>query len=51
VTWKKFLPKSQDFCPIRRTKFLILDKVELRDYQEINYPIALSAGEAEEAKI
>jgi hypothetical protein len=30
VTWKKYLPKSQGFCRIKKTEFLILDKVELR---------------------
>jgi hypothetical protein len=29
VTWKKYLPKSQGFCRIKKTEFLILDKVEL----------------------
>ncbi len=29
MTWKKYLPKSQGFCRIKKTEFLILDKVEL----------------------
>ncbi|MBE8965817.1 hypothetical protein IQ277_06050 [Nostocales cyanobacterium LEGE 12452] len=30
MTWKKYLPKNQDFCRIRKAEFFILDKVELR---------------------
>jgi hypothetical protein len=30
VRWKKYLPKNQGLCWIRKTEFLILDKVELR---------------------
>ncbi len=32
MTWKKYLPKSRGFCRIKKTEFLILDKVELRRY-------------------
>ncbi|QFS43210.1 universal stress protein [Nostoc sphaeroides CCNUC1] len=30
--WKKYLPKSQVFSRIKKTEFLILDKVELNNY-------------------
>jgi hypothetical protein len=45
VTCKKYLPKSQGFCRIKKTEFSILDKVELKKKSNLaNEKLTLVSG-------